>query len=234
MPADDLPQACRKKLMPAEPGRARVTAARVRRAEIEKAGPKAPSPTNARSWLLLTYKVPAEPAKRRIALWRKLKALGAVYLQSGVCLLPKVDPYVRRLKVLQNEISAMEGDAVLLETVGLDRAQEQKVIAQFSAERNEAYQEFIGRCADFEAEIAKERGAGKFTYAEVEENEEDLAKLRAWFDKIVMLDFYGASLRAEAEGRLARCAALLDDYAREVFEVQDEDGQDQGRGRDRG
>lgn len=27
----------------------------------------------------------AEPAKRRIALWRKLKALGALYLQSGVC-----------------------------------------------------------------------------------------------------------------------------------------------------
>jgi hypothetical protein len=220
--------------MPVEPGRARVTAARVRRAEVGKAEPKASSRTNARSWLLLTYKVPAEPAKRRIALWRKLKALGAVYLQSGVCLLPKADPYVRRLKVLQNEISAMEGDAVLLETVGLDRAQEQKVMARFSSERNEAYQEFIERCADFEAEIAKERGAGKFTYAEVEENEEDLTKLRAWFDKIVRLDFYEASLRSEAEERLARCATLLDDYAREVFEAQDGDGQDQGQGWDRG
>lgn len=218
--------------MAAEPGRARVSAARVRRAEIEK-GPKAPSPTDARSWLLLTYKVPPEPARRRIALWRKLKALGAVYLQSGVCLLPKVDPYVRRLKVLENEISAMEGDAVLLETVGLDRAQEQKVIARFSAERNEAYQEFIGRCADFEAEIAKERGASKFTYAEVEENEEDLTKLRAWFDKIVRLDFYDAALRSEAEERLNRCAALLDKYAREVLEAQDDDDQDRGRARDR-
>jgi hypothetical protein len=220
--------------MPAEPGRPRVTAARVRRSEIEKSGPRAPLPTNARSWLLLTYKVPAEPAKRRIALWRKLKALGAVYLQSGVCLLPKVDLYVRRLRVLQNEISAMEGDAVLLETVGLDRAQEQKVMARFSSERNEAYQEFIGRCADFEAEIAKERAAGKLTYAEVEENEEDLTKLRAWFNKIAMLDFYGASLRSEAEERLARCAELMDDYAREVFDAQDEDDRDQEQGWDRG
>ena len=113
--------------------------------------------TGAQAWLLLTYKVPAEPAKRRIALWRKLKALGAVYLQSGVCLLPKVELHVRRLKLLQNEITAMEGDAVLLETFGLDRVQEQKVIARFSSERNEAYQEFISRCGDFEAEIAKER-----------------------------------------------------------------------------
>jgi hypothetical protein len=116
----------------------------------------------------------------------------------------------------------MEGDAVLLETIGLDRVQEQKVIARFSGERNEAYQEFISRCDDFEAEIAKERGIGKFTYAEVEENEEDLTKLQAWLEKIVRLDFYGASLRPEAEERLARCAMLLDDYAREAFEAQEE------------
>jgi hypothetical protein len=135
---------------------------------------------------------------------------------------------VRRLKVIQNEVSAMDGDAVLLETVGLDRAQEQKVIARFSAERNEAYQEFISRCADFEAEIAKKGGIGKFTYAEVEENEEDLTKLRAWFEKIVRLDFYSASLRSEAEGRLARCSAVLENYAREVFEAQDENGAREG------
>jgi len=187
----------------------------------------APAP-GAQAWLLLTYKVPAEPAKRRIALWRKLKALGAVYLQSGVCVLPNVDSHVRRLKLLQNEITAMEGDAVLLETVGLDRVQEQKVIARFSSERNEAYQEFISRCDDFEAEITRERSIGKFTYAEVEENEEDLTKLQAWLAKIVRLDFYGASLRSQAEERLARCTALLDDYAREVFEAQDENRPNRG------
>ena len=38
------------------------------------------------SWLLFTYKVPPEPASKRIALWRRLKGLGAVYLQNGVCL----------------------------------------------------------------------------------------------------------------------------------------------------
>ncbi len=123
----------------------------------------------------------------------------------------------------------MDGDAVLLESVGLDEAEKQKVIARFSAERNEAYQELISRCADFEAEIAKERGVGKFTYAEVEENEEDLTKLRAWLQKIVRLDFYGASLRSEAEARLARCATILDDYAREVFEAQDENRPAPGR-----
>lgn len=176
----------------------------------------------ARSWLLLTYKMPPEPAKHRIAIWRKLKALGAVYLQSGLCLLPKTDEHIRRLKVLENEIAAVEGEAVLLETIGLDRVQEEKVVARFSAERDEAYRELISRCDDFEAEIAKERAANKFTYAEVEENDEDLVKMRTWLAKIRKLDFHGASLREEAERRVAGCEVLLDDYAHQVFEAQDE------------
>ena len=36
----------------------------------------------------------------------------------------------------------------------------------------------------FCAELAREREAGKFTFAELEENEEDLAKLEAWFGKV--------------------------------------------------
>ena len=73
-------------------------------------------------WLLLNYKVPAEPASKRVALWRRLKGMGAVYLQNGVCLLPKTDDHVRRLKMLENDITEMGGDAVILEAVALDRA----------------------------------------------------------------------------------------------------------------
>ena len=61
-----------------------------------------------KAWLLLTYKVPPEPAKKRIALWRKIKGLGAVYLQNGICVLPKTDDHVRRLKMIENEIAKLE------------------------------------------------------------------------------------------------------------------------------
>lgn len=175
-----------------------------------------------KAWLLLTYKVPPEPAKKRIALWRKIKGLGAVYLQNGICVLPKTDDHVRRLKMIENEIAEMEGEAVLLETVGLDSAQEEKLIARFDVDRNEAYQEFLEQCAGFEAEIARESAAGKFTYAELEENDEDLKKLRTWLEKIRKLDFHGASLGDEAGKRLAQCEALLDHYAQQVFDAQAE------------
>ena len=93
------------------------------------------------TWLLLTYKIPPKPSKKRVAIWRRLKGMGAVYLQSGVCLLPKTDDHARRLKMLENDITGMGGEAVILETVALDHAQEEKVVARFTADRDEEYRE---------------------------------------------------------------------------------------------
>lgn len=174
------------------------------------------------NWLLLTYKVPPEPAKKRIALWRRLKGLGAVYLQNGVCLLPKTDEHTRRLKMMENDIAEMAGESVLLETVALDRVQEKKVVTRFKADRDEEYVEFLDKCQAFENEIAKETAANHFTYAELEENDLDLTKLQTWLEKIRKLDFYGATLAADSQNRLLACEALLDVYAQKVFESQDE------------
>jgi hypothetical protein len=166
--------------------------------------------------------VPPEPAKKRIALWRKLKGMGAVYLQNGVCLLPKTDEHIRRLKMIGNEITEMAGESVILETIALDPSQQKKVLIRFKADRDEQYLEFIDKCNDFEREIAKEVSASHFTYAELEENDVDLKKLQGWLEKIKHLDFYAANQGAEALDRLRACEALLETYARSVFEAHDE------------
>jgi len=176
------------------------------------------------TWLLLTYKIPADPAAKRIAIWRRLKGMGAVYLQNGVCVLPKTDDHVRRLKMLENDVAKAKGESVILETIALDRAQEEKVVARFKADRDDAYEEFIDKCDDFEREVAKEIAANHYTYAELEENDVDLKKLQGWLAKIEMLDFYGGERGEEARGRLKGCEAVLDDYAHRVFNAHDENG----------
>jgi len=174
------------------------------------------------SWLLMTYKIPPEPAAKRMAVWRRLKGMGAIYLQNGVCLLPKTDDHVRRLKMIENDIGEAKGECVILETVALDRGQEEKVVARFKADRDDAYEEFLDKCGDFEREVAKEIEAGHFTFAELEENDVDLKKLQGWLGKIRSLDFYGAALAAEADIRLKTCETVLDDYAKRVFEAHEE------------
>lgn len=174
------------------------------------------------SWLLFTYKLPAEPTAGRISVWRRLKGMGAVYLQNGACLLPKTDDHVRRLKMLENDATGMGGEAVLLETVAFDPGQEHKVLERFRADRDDQYREFIGKCDAFEAEIAKEFAKEKFTYAELEEEDAELRKLHGWLEKIRKIDFYGARLGQVATKRLADCDAVLARYAERVFEVQGE------------
>ena len=173
-------------------------------------------------WLLLTYKVPAEPAAKRVGLWRRLKGMGAIYLQNGVCLLPRTDDHARRLKMIENDITEMGGESVILETVALDRLQQEKVLARFKADRDDAYRELIDKCDDFEAEIAKETAVQHFTYNELEENDVELKKLQGWLEKIKKLDFYGGELAAEATERLRTCESLLDGYAQRVFDAHDE------------
>lgn len=174
------------------------------------------------SWLLLTYKVPPDPATKRVALWRKLKGLGAIYVQNGICMLPNTDEHLRRFKMLENDIVEMGGEAIILETAAADLGQQEKVIARFKADRDEHYHEFLERCGDFEKEIAKETAVAKFSYAELEENDADLKKLQDWLEKIAKLDFYGAPLAGEAQERLRACETLLDTFARQVFEFHEE------------
>src|SRR3546814_13256239 len=66
------------------------------------------------------------------------------------------DDHVRRLKMLENDVAEAKGESVILETVALDKGQEEKVIARFKADRDDAYEEFIDKCDDFEREVAKE------------------------------------------------------------------------------
>lgn len=173
-------------------------------------------------WILLTYKLPAEPARRRVSVWRKLKGMGAIYLQGGVCLLPKTDDHLRRLKVLENEITEAEGEALLLATTGLDQRQQEKIIVRFNADRNDEYKEFIEKCVAFEAEIAEETRVQHFTFAELGENEQELLKFKTWIEKIRKLDFYKAPRGGEATERLARSETILDAYAQNVFAAQEE------------
>lgn len=171
-------------------------------------------------WLLLSYKVPPEPSSKRVSIWRRIKGLGAVYIQNGVCILPKNDEHQRQFKIIENEIVNIGGDALLLETTDSDKREEENIITRFNEERNDQYEEFIDKCNDYFKEIIKETENKHFTYGELEENDEDLKKLKDWLEKIKKLDFFGAPLLAESEKQLIKCEQMLDEFAQSVFNAE--------------
>ncbi|MCA1694002.1 MAG: hypothetical protein LC749_04290 [Actinobacteria bacterium] len=56
--------------------------------------------------------------------------------------------------------------------------------------------------------------AEHFTYGELEENDEDLTKLRRWLAKIIERDVLGAG---GAPAALDACASALDTFAHRVY-----------------
>jgi DNA-binding transcriptional regulator PaaX len=171
-------------------------------------------------WLLLSYKVPAEPSSKRVAIWRKIRGSGAVYIQSGVCILPKSEEHQRQFKLIKNEIVQSGGDALLFETAALDGKEQEQIVHRFNAERNEEYKEFLGKCQDYLDEVHQEIEVRHLTYAELQENDEEIKKLREWLAKIQKFDFYGAPLLEEAQKQLVVCEQLLDEYAQLVFATE--------------
>jgi len=169
-------------------------------------------------WLVLIYRVPSEPSRLRSAVWRRIKSLGAIYLQNSAAALPAGTGHERALRKLRSEILDMGGTAVLLSCTVLAGASE--VMDAFQAARNDEYEEIVDRCEDFLAQVKKEHVAEHFTYAELEENEVDLAKLQNWFARVRQRDSFGAAGREAAEAALASCGQSLEDYAAQVYAVE--------------
>jgi hypothetical protein len=176
---------------------------------------------NAVAWLLLIYRVPREPTRLRAAVWRRLKALGAVYLQSSTAVLPESAGHERSLRALRREIAQMGGTAQVMRCEALAGGRE--VIATYNAARDEEYDEILDKCRDFLAEIDKETADAHFSYAELEENDEDLNKLTGWFDKIRARDMLGASHRTQVRAALDECATALARFAEHVYRAEDQD-----------
>src|ERR671911_2415428 len=170
-------------------------------------------------WFVIVYKLPSQPTRYRASVWRKLRAAGAVYLQNGVASLPAEPGAERVMRGVVQEIRESEGTAYLVRgpLAGDDAA----LVEAFNAARDDEYREVLDRCRDFHAELEKEREAGKFTFAELEENEEDLAKLEAWFGKVRARDRFGARSVEEVEREVGACREDLEDFARAVFEAAD-------------
>jgi len=171
--------------------------------------------TQPTGWLLLVYRVPSEPSRLRATVWRRLKSLGAIYLQSSAAALPASTQAERALRRLRSEILDMSGSAALLSCTVL--AGEAEVRAAFQAARNDEYEEIVDKCQDFLAGLRKEYDANHFSFAELEENEVDLVKLRTWLERVRDRDVFHADGLETALSSLAECEEQLEAYAARVY-----------------
>jgi hypothetical protein len=70
---------------------------------------------------------------------------------------------------------------------------------------------------------------GKYTFAELEESEQDLEKLARWLAKIHARDFFPGKRGQEAGAMLARCQAAVEAFSQSVYAAEEVTGSG-GRG----
>ena len=172
-------------------------------------------------WLLVTVSTAGAPASLRVHVWRRLRSLGALYLQQSACLLPASDTTVRAVRRLADRVRRAGGQARVLQLALTDRGEEAAVIEQFRQERAGEYAEVLERIPSLLAELDQERARGRVTYAEVEESEADLERFRSWLDRIQARDYFDAPGRAEAQAAVERCAAALAAFEAEALAAEE-------------
>lgn len=169
-------------------------------------------------WRTLIYQIPREPQKNRMAVWRKLKSIGAVNVFQSIWILPEGEEAAEEFNRLEGQINTCGGQGISCITLIDDEAKNKKLIEQFNKEREEDYWELLEKCHDFEVEMEKETKKQNFTFVELEENEHEIEKLNLWLNRTEKKDYFGCPMKSEVLKKIDECAMLLNQFSKKVFE----------------
>src|SRR5258708_14960769 len=113
------------------------------------------------SWLLLLYSLPTKRNTERVAVWRRLKKMGAAQIKTSTYLLPDEPAQYEQFQWLAQQIRDYGGDSTLVRAQEIEGLTKEKVIAMFNDARAKDYGElrkslqgFIGRRKKMDAETA--------------------------------------------------------------------------------
>lgn len=138
-------------------------------------------------------------------------------MSPGTWLVPAHPAFDAGLAKARSLVAKSEGKWTLIDASPRDGADTFR--AAFETARAEEWAEFMADCAKFEQEIAKEISRKKFTFAELEEEEQSLERLRRWYRGLKSRDVLRLPQASEASERLARCVTALEEYSSLVYDA---------------
>jgi hypothetical protein len=150
--------------------------------------------------VLLAYRLPREPSTPRIALWRKLKRLGAAQLLDGLVALPLDSRNREQLEWLADEATDAGGEATIwVGTLG-SAAQEHELAARMSKEIAAEYGGVLE-----EAERLRAAPSGR--------RRRSLSRLRRELRRIRARDYFPPPERELARQAVEDLAAVAEEVA---------------------
>jgi hypothetical protein len=153
------------------------------------------------AWVLLAYRLPREPSTPRIALWRKLRRLGAAQVLDGLAALPLDARNREQLEWLADEVVEAGGEATIWVGELASAAQERQLAGRMATAVAGEYRAVI---EDAAAAHADPSGPRRRT----------LGRLRRELHRIRARDHFPPPERELAQQAVDELAALVEEPVR--------------------
>jgi predicted urease superfamily metal-dependent hydrolase len=154
--------------------------------------------TTRTQWVLLAYRLPREPSTPRIALWRRLRRLGAAQVVDGLAALPLDARNREQLEWLAEEVAEAGGQATIwvgeLASVTQDRELAARMAEAVAAE----YRALIEAVA-----VAREEAVGR--------RRRTLGRLRRELHRIRARDYFPPPERELAQQAVGELGTLVEE-----------------------
>ena len=138
-------------------------------------------------------------------------------MTNGTWVLPDSPEHQNLLGEIAATVRGKGGEAFLFAAQSLAPDEDATVRKRFEADRNNEYAELAQHSGAFLAELERETSLEKFTFAELEEIEDDFHKLETWLGKIRPRDFFAGERLQNACADMERCRDALARFAAEVY-----------------
>lgn len=148
-------------------------------------------------WVMLAYRLPREPSTPRIALWRRLRSLGAAQILDGLVALPHDSGTREQLDWLAESVVESGGEASVWIAESASAAQEKQLASAIAAAIADEYAQVIA-----EAKAARRQDAAT--------RRRTLERLRREMRRIGARDYFPPPERDAARDAVAQLAAKLE------------------------
>jgi hypothetical protein len=152
-----------------------------------------------------------------MALWRDLRRSGAVLLGQAswaVPNLPAVRPLLERIAEL---IESAQGSLLVLDADGHSDQDARRLEQLYVDARQQEWSEFEADCDKYVAELDHEERIGKYTLAELEEEDQSLDRLRRWYRELRSRNLLGIPAPTDPATALKICEERFETYAEHVY-----------------
>ncbi len=143
--------------------------------------------------------------------------MGAVQLGQGSWALPDSPPFDGFAERLVTLVAEHDGEVFVLASGAADDATAQRIRRLYDEARRAEWVEFVSECGKCLAELEKEIRNEKFTLAELDEEEQNVDRLRRWHRELHARDVFDSVDAVEIMGKFDECTAALERFTALVY-----------------